>query len=190
MTEACPHLRELDAWFALALDVLAGNPTVRRDVLLLLGGAGTPATVASVTREDCVMQDGLLFVYPPAAAGGCLPLTPAFADAAGLTPDAWPLARTDAAADEADVITAVRAVDAAVVRITDLARIGGPARLRALRMHAWKHELGQHIDVLARCYGPELPRLLAEAGDCAQTRPADRAPVPAQRALYAVPVAS
>jgi hypothetical protein len=40
MTDDCTHLDELDAWFDRALDVVT-DPAVRRDVLLLLGGAAT-----------------------------------------------------------------------------------------------------------------------------------------------------
>jgi hypothetical protein len=174
----CPHLNELDAWFALALDLLAGAPDVRRDVLLLVGGAGTPDSVAAVTRDDCVAVDDHVFVYPPNEPGRALPLTAAFVEVAGLSPSSWPVARDDVAADKAAVLEAIRAVDAALVRLLDLPRIGGAARLRALRMHAWKHELGAHVGVLARCYGAVLPRLLAEAGECDETR---CAPVPAQR---------
>ena len=180
----CPHLNELDAWFALALDLLAGAPDVRRDVLLLVGGAGTPDSVAAVTRDDCVAVDDHVFVYPPNEPGRALPLTAAFVEVANLSPACWPTTRNDVAADEAAVVTAVRAVDAAMLRLTDLPRVGGADRLRALRMHAWKHELGAHVGVLARCYGGALQRLLAEAGDCAETR---SAAVPAQRVAARVP---
>jgi hypothetical protein len=179
MSEACPLLRELDAWFAVALDLLAGDPGVRRDVLLLLGGAGTPAAVARVTSGDCVEQHDLLFVYPPNQPDRALPLTPAFAEAAGLSSSAFPFFRNDPAGDEAAVVTAVAAVDAALARLTGVERAGGPDRLRSLRMHAWKHELGAHVGVLARCYGSELPHLLSGAGTCPETPAA--ATLPAQR---------
>lgn len=180
----CSHLAELDTWFALALDVLAGAPDARRDVLLLVGGAGTPESVAAVTRGDCVTAGEHLFVYPPNDPGHALPLTAAFVEVAGLSPASWPESRDDVAADRAAVVDAIRAVDAALVRIMDLPRIGGAERLRALRMHAWKHELGAHVGVLARCYGAALPRLLAEAGDCAETRPVA---VPQQRSASRLP---
>jgi hypothetical protein len=166
----CEYLRELDAWFSLALDVLAGTPDVRRDVLLLVGGAGTPAEVATVTRSDVEEVGGHLFVYPPNADGRSLPLTEGFAEVTGLTPASWPLDRSSVAAAEAAVVDAVAAVDAALARITRVDRPTGPERLRALRMHAWCHELGGHVGVLARCYGRALPSLVASAGTCPMTR--------------------
>jgi hypothetical protein len=184
MSEACPLLRELDAWFAVALDLLSGDPDVRRDVLLLVGGAGTPATVSRVTRGDCHEQHDLLFVYPPNAPGRALPLTPAFAEVAGLSPESFPFFRNDPAGDEEAVVAAVDAVDAALARLSGVERDGGPDRLRSLRMHAWKHELGAHVGVLARCYGSELPELLSEAGTCPET-PAAQA-IPSQRTARVV----
>lgn len=166
----CAFLREIDAWFSLALDVLAGTPGVRRDVLLLVGGAGTPAEVAAVTRGDVEEVGGHLFVYPSNAGGRSLPLTAGFAEATGLAPSSWPVARGDAAADEAAVVDAIAAVDAALARITGVLREEGPERLRALRMHTWQHELGPHVAVLARCYGRALTSLVATAGTCPATR--------------------
>ncbi|HEU0132911.1 MAG TPA: hypothetical protein VFQ85_18165 [Mycobacteriales bacterium] len=189
--QPCPLLRELDAWFALALDVLAGDAAVRRDVLLLVGGAGTPAAVASVTSADCEPVDGHLFVYPPVWDGRSLPLTAGFVEVSGLGPGSWPAERTDPAADARAVESAVAAVDGALARITGVVREGGWQRLRLLRMHAWRHELGGHAGVLARCYGRELPELLDAAGDCPATR-RDRDVadlVPAQRAARVVAVA-
>lgn len=183
----CAYLRELDAWFSMALDVLAGTPEVRRDVLLLLGGAGTPADVAAVTRGDVEEVGGHLFVYPPTASGRSLPLTAGFAEVTELTAASWPESREDAAADEAAVVEAVAAVDAALARITGAVREGGPDRLRVLRMHAWQHELGAHVGVLARCYGRALTSLVATSGTCPATRH-DRdvaLRVPAQRASAA-----
>ncbi|HEX8004692.1 MAG TPA: hypothetical protein VF519_18550 [Mycobacteriales bacterium] len=166
----CAHLRELDAWFSLALDVLAGTPDVRRDVLLLLGAAGTPAEVAAVTAADVEEVGGHLFVYPPNAGGRSLPLTAGFAEVTGLVAGSWPESRPDVAAAEAEIVSAVAAVDAALARLTGVAREGGPERLRALRMHAWRHELGDHAGVLARCYGRALTELLASSGTCPATR--------------------
>lgn len=170
----CAYLRELDAWFSLALDVLAGTPDVRRDVLLLLGAAGTPAEVAAVTRADVEEIGGHLFVYPPNANGRSLPLTAGFAEVTELTAASWPGAREDAAADEAAIVDAVAAVDAALARITGAVREGGTDRLRVLRMHAWQHELGAHVSVLARCYGRALTSLVATAGTCPATSRPDR----------------
>jgi hypothetical protein len=169
----CPLLTELDAWFSLALDVLDGVPEVRRDVLLLVGGAGRAEHVAAVTWADCVEVAGHVVVYPPNARGHALPLTPDFVEVTGLSPDAWPDKRADAAADAAAVEAAIEAVDGALARITGVVRTGGADRLRELRMHAWRHELGSHVGVLARFYGSELKPLLECSGDCPATR-ADR----------------
>jgi hypothetical protein len=185
----CPSLRELDAWFCLALDVLAGAPDVRRDVLLLLGGAGTPAEVACVTRGDVEEVGGHLFVYPPVANGRSLPLTAGYAEVTGLAAVDWPEERADAAADEAAVVEAVAAVDAALARISGLPRQGGADRLRALRMHAWQHELGSHVGVLARCYGRALPALVEAGGSCHATRRDREVVVPMQRGRREVAVA-
>ncbi|MDQ1713441.1 MAG: hypothetical protein QOE45_2891, partial [Frankiaceae bacterium] len=76
MTEDCTHLDALAAWFGRALDVLT-DPAVRRDVLLLVGGAATVAEAVSVTAGDVVAALDHLFVYPPAGGGHSLPLTPA-----------------------------------------------------------------------------------------------------------------
>jgi hypothetical protein len=173
MSNDCPLLTELDAWFSLALDVLDGAPEGRRDVLLLLGGAGRTEHVAAVTWADCVQVADHLVVYPPNARGHALPLTPAFVEVTGLAPDCWPEERADAKADAALVETAIEAVDGAMARITGVTRPGGADRLRELRMHAWRHELGSHVGVLARFYGSELPALLECSGDCPATR-ADR----------------
>lgn len=183
----CTHLRQLDAWFSLAMDVLAGTPDVRRDVLLLVGGAGTPAEVATVTRADVEEVGGHLFVYPPNAGGRSLPLTADFAEVTGLTPSSWPETRANALADEAAVVDAIAAVDAALARITGVVRAGGPERVRALRMHAWQHELGSHVRVLARCYGRALLDLVAMAGTCPVTRSEREVAVfvPAQRSRVA-----
>ena len=188
----CAYLRELDAWFSLALDVLAGTPGVRRDVLLLLGGAGTPAEVAAVTRGDVEEVGGHLFVYPPNANGRSLPLTAGFAEVTELVAASWPETRDDVEADEAAVVEGVAAVDAALARIAGLDRDGGPERLRILRMHAWQHELGAHVGVLARCYGRALPSLVASSGTCPATRQ-DRdvaVLVPGQRSSAAMAAAS
>lgn len=171
MSNDCASLRELDAWFSLALDVLAGDAAARRDVLLLLGGAGTPAEVACVTRADVETVGGHLFVYPPNAGGRSLPLTAGYAEVTGLTAEDWPEERADVEADEEAVRAAIAAVDAALARITGSERDGGPDRLRLLRMHAWQHELGAHVGVLARCYGRALPSLVEAAGTCPATRP-------------------
>jgi hypothetical protein len=190
----CTYLRELDAWFSLALDVLAGTPGVRRDVLLLVGAAATPADVACVTSADVEEVDGHLFVFPPNAGGRSLPLTAGFAEATGLTAASWPETRTDVAADEAAVRDAIAAVDAALARITGIVRLEGPENIRSLRMHAWRHELGSHVGVLARCYGRALPALLATSGSCPATRqgqdvavlvPAQRGPRSAARVALA-----
>lgn len=186
-TNDCPALRELDAWFCLALDVLAGTPDVRRDVLLLLGGAGTPAEVASVTRADVEEVGGHLFVYPPNADGRSLPLTAGYAEVTGLVAADWPEERADAAADESAILEAVTAVDAALARITGTTREGGADRLRSLRMHAWQHELGSHVGVLARCYGRALPSLVEAGGRCEET--ARDVVVPMQRERRSVAVA-
>jgi hypothetical protein len=61
-------------------------------------------------------------------------------------------------------------------------------RLRDLRMHAWKHELGTHVNVLARCYGRALPDLLARGGDCPATRQDREIALPRQRSRVAVSV--
>jgi hypothetical protein len=169
----CAYLRELDAWFSLALDVLAGEPGVRRDVLLLLGGAGTPADVACVTRDDVEEVGGHLFVYPPTGEGRSLPLTAGFAEVTRLVPESWPAYREDVAADEAAVVSAIAAVDAALERLTGTPRPRGAERLRELRMHAWRHELGPHVGVLARCYGGALPSLVNGSGSCPETGPVD-----------------
>lgn len=167
----CPHLDELDAWFCLALDVLAGVPDVRRDVLLLLGGAGRPEDVANVTRGDCELVAGHLLVYPPGTEGRSLPLTPSFVEVTGLVPEDWPDERTDPAEDAAAIENAIATVDAALARLTGIVRAGGSQRLRELRMHAWQHELGDYVGVLARCYGAELTHLIARSGACEVVRP-------------------
>ena len=170
MPDDCPILRELDAWFCLALDVLAGNAAVRRDVLLLVGGAGRAEDVAAVTAADCEAAAGHLLVFPPGAPGRSLPLTPAFVEVTGLTADSWPDRRDDVAAAARAVEDGIAAVDGALFRLTGLTRPTGVDRVRALRMHAWRHELGTHVDVLVRSYGDELSRLLFAAGDCPATR--------------------
>ena len=191
MDNDCPLLRELDAWFSLALDMLVTEPDVRRDVLLLLGGAGRAEDVAHVTRDDCEAVADHLLVYPPTAGGRSLPLTPAFLDVTELTPDAFPEHRDDPDGDSARIEGAIATIDAALARITGLTRPGGVERLRLLRMHAWRHELGDSVGVLARCYGRELIDLLDSAGHCPGTR-SDRdvaALVPLQRAVTSVAVA-
>jgi hypothetical protein len=165
----CPHLRELDAWFSLALDVLATEHDVRRDVLLVLGGAGRVEDVVGVTRDECEAVADHLIVYLSGAAGHSLPLTPGFLGVTELTPDDWPEYRADRAADAAAVETAIATVDAALARLSGAVRAGGPERLRELRMHAWLHELGEHVDVLDRCYGAELTELLLRCGSCPAT---------------------
>jgi len=170
MTNDCPLLRELDAWFSLALDMLATQPDVRRDVLLLLGGAGRVEDVAQVTAHDCEEVAGHVLVYPPAAEGRSLPLTPGFVEVTGLHPTAWPEHRDDPDADAAAIERAIATVDAALTRLTGFVRPTGTERLRALRMHAWRHELGDHIGVLARCYGGELRELVDLSGTCPITR--------------------
>ena len=169
MPSDCPLLRELDAWFSLALDVLGGNPQARRDVLLLVGTAAAAADVAAVTRRDCEEYGEHLFVYPPSLGGRSFPLTPAFVEVTGLTRASLPEVRTAPEEDAAAIERAVATVDAALARITGVVRPGGSDRVRLLRMHAWKHELGGHVGVLARCYGAALPDLLARSGDCAVT---------------------
>jgi hypothetical protein len=113
---------------------------------------------------------GHLFVYPTSRDGHCLPLTAGFAEVTNLHAASWPSVRTDPAGDEAAVVEAIAAVDAALARLTGAVRPGGVERLRALRMHAWQHELGSHLGILSRCYGGELPALLAAAGSCPATR--------------------
>jgi hypothetical protein len=171
MTNDCPHLRELDAWFSLALDVLATEGDVRRDVLLLLGGAGSVEDVVTVTRDECEAVAGHLIVYPEGATGRSLPLTPTYLGVTHLTPADWPAERTDPARDRAAVETAIATVDGALARLSGTVRAGGADRLRELRMHAWLHELGAHVGVLGRCYGPELTDLLARCGSCPSTPP-------------------
>jgi hypothetical protein len=170
MSNDCPLLRELDAWFSLSLDLLASEPGVRRDVLLLLGGAARVVDVAHVTAADCEAVADYLLVYPPNAGGLSLPLTPGFTEATGLHPGMWPAHRADPAADAAAVERAVAVVDAALTRLTGFVRPAGADRLRSLRMHAWRHELGNHVGVLARCYGAEIGDLLAGSGSCPGTR--------------------
>jgi hypothetical protein len=170
MPSDCPLLRELDSWFTVALDVLGGADAVRRDVLLMVGGAATPAQVASVTRADCEAYDEYLLVYPPVAGGRSFPLTPAFVDVTSFTADSLPELRRSPGADEAAVVEGIATVDAALERLTGLVRPTGPERVRLLRMHAWKHELGSHVGVLARCYGSELVELLERSGECPSTR--------------------
>lgn len=183
MPSDCPLLRELDAWFSVALDILGGAETVCRDVLLLVGGAATPAQVASVTSADCEPVGDYLLVYPPNAGGRSFPLTPDFAEVSGLTREALPALRPSPEAAERAVVEGIATVDAALERLTGVTRPSGPERIRLLRMHAWKHELGPHVGVLARCYGSELTELLARSGDCAATRPRPDVTrlVPAQR---------
>jgi hypothetical protein len=170
MTNDCHLLRELDAWFSLALDLLATQPAVRRDLLLLVGGAARPQDVASVTSNDCEAVADHLLVYPPTAGGRSLPLTPAFVEVTALCPGDFPEHRDDPEGDARAVEEAIATVDAALVRLTGCLRPGGADRLRALRMHAWRHELGDHVGVLARCYGRELTDLLDSGGGCPATR--------------------
>ncbi len=160
----CPLLRELDAWFSMALDVLSGDPGARRDALAMLGGALTAEDAAALTRDDMVEVEGYVFAYLPDGRG--IPLTPAYLDVTGLTAADWP----DEPRDVRDVLDSVAAVDGALARISGMVREGGVDRLRALRMHAWLHELGSHFGVLARCYGSELTTLLAAGGACPATR--------------------
>lgn len=162
----CPLLRELDAWFSLALDMLATQPAVRRDVLLLLGGAGRVEDVAHVTAADCEEVADHLLVYPPNAGGLSLPLTPAFLDVTELRSSDWPEHRHDPGADADAVERAIATVDGALARITGYPRPTGADRLRMLRMHAWRHELGAHVEVLVRCYGDDLFDLLENSGGC------------------------
>lgn len=191
MDNGCPLLHELDAWFSVALDLLATQHEVRRDVLLLVGGAARVADVARVTAADCEAVADHVLVYPPNAGGRSLPLTPAFVEVTGLSPDAFPAERPDPDADAAAIEEAIATVDAALGRLTGLDRPGGADRLRALRMHAWRHELGDHVGVLARCYGKELTGLLASAGTCSMTRPAPEIDnlIPLQRAAEVAVVA-
>jgi hypothetical protein len=170
MTNDCPLLRELDAWFSLALDMLSTQPGVRRDVLLLLGGAGRVEDVAHVTSADCEEVADHLLVYPPNARGRSLPLTPGFLEVTELHADVWPDHRDDPEADAHAIENAIAVVDAALTRITGYVRPTGVDRLRALRMHAWRHELGDHVGVLARCYGRELRELLESGGSCPMIR--------------------
>ena len=189
MDNDCPLLRELDAWFCLALDLLATEPGVRRDVLLLLGGAGRVDDVVHVTADDCLDVAEHLFVYPPTAGGLSLPLTPAFVEVTELTASAWPQDRPDPEADAHAVENAIATVDAALYRLSGLSRPTGPERLRQLRMHAWRHELGGQVGVLARCYGDELSALLEAGGRCPDTRDREVAHlIPAQRAKESIPV--
>jgi hypothetical protein len=159
MATECTLLDELDSWFCAALDTIA-DPDVRRDVLLLVGGAATVDDVVTVTAGDCVAVHEHLLVYPPSAGGHALPLTPAFVEATGLRPESWPTVRVDPAGDAERLVTALAELDPGV----------DAERLRDLRMHAWRHELGTYVGVLARCYGSELPALLARGGDCPATR--------------------
>lgn len=159
MDTECTLLDELDTWFCQALDTIT-DPDVRRDLLLLVGGAARVDDVVTVTASDCVAVREHLLVYPPSANGHALPLTPAFLDATGLTPECWPEERVDVDGDAERLRRAVAELDASL----------DAERLRDLRMHAWRHELGSHVGVLARCYGSELPDLLARAGDCPATR--------------------
>jgi hypothetical protein len=170
MTETCPHLRELDAWFSLALDLLGSEPAVRRDVLLLVGGAGRLDDVVRVRRDDCEEFAGHLFAFPPDASGHSLPLTPGFLEVTELTAADWPAEREDPRADADAVEATIATIDGALARIGGAVRAGGPERLRELRMHAWLHELGDHVGVLARCYGAELTALLNACGGCPATR--------------------
>jgi hypothetical protein len=78
-------------------------------------------------------------------------------------------------------VDAVAAVDGALARLSGTDRAGGVERLRALRMHAWQHELGAHVAVLARCYGGALTSMVATSGSCPSTRRDATPPVPAQR---------
>lgn len=185
------HLRELDAWFSLALDLLSTQPDVRRDVLLLVGGAGRVEDVARVTRDDCEEVAEHVLVYPPSAGGRSLPLTPDFVEVTGLRAASFPERRDDPDGDANAVEEAIATVDAALARITGFVRPTGADRLRALRMHAWRHELGDHVGVLARCYGRELTELLDSSGHCPMTRN-DREVahlVPVQRSRAQQPVA-
>jgi len=166
MDNDCALLRELDAWFSLALDMLATQPAVRRDVMLLLGGAGRVEDVARVTAADCENVADHLLVYPPDAGGRSLPLTPAFVEVTGLRAGDWPEHREDPRADAEAVERAITTVDAALARITGFPRPTGAERLRTLRMHAWRHELGDHVDVLVRCYGEDLFEMLDRGGCC------------------------
>jgi hypothetical protein len=187
----CPLLDELDAWFSCALDLLPPHSAVRRDVLLLVGGGATVEEVVSVTAGDCEAFLDHLIVFPPDSDGRSLPLTPAFVEVTELEPGAWPLSRDDAAAAAAVVEEAVAAIDREVFLATGLSRPGGVERVRALRMHAWLHELGAHVGVLEANYGPDLPRLLAAAGTCPAVR-RDRDVenlVPAQRTTRVAAVA-
>ena len=173
MTNDCPRLGEIDAWFSLALDLLATQPEVRRDVLLLLGGPGRVSDVARVTAADVEDAAGYVIVYPPSAPHLSLPLTPAFVEATGLYPHAWPARRDTPEADAAAIDAAIATVDAALTRLTGMVRPTGAGRLTALRMHAWRHELGGNVTVLARYYGEELTGLLRASPSCPATRADD-----------------
>ena len=159
MSTECPLLTVLDTWFETALDTIT-DPAVRRDVLLLVGGAARLDEVVTVTRDDCTVAGDHLFVYPPDGGGRSLPLTPTFLDAVELGPDEWPDERLDPDADAEAVRRALDGIDP---------RLDAEA-LRLLRMHAWRHELGTGVEVLERCYGDELTDLLAQCGDCPTTR--------------------
>lgn len=173
MTNDCHLLRELDAWFSLAMDMLETEPALLRDVMLLVGGASRVEDVASVTSADCEEVAEHMLVYPPTAGGRSLPLTPGFLEGTGLRASDFPEARDDAAADAEAIHDAIATIDAALTRLTGFVRPTGAERLRELRMHAWRHELGDHVGVLARCYGRELTDLLDSGGSCPMTR-ADR----------------
>lgn len=170
MTNDCHLLRELDAWFSLAMDMLETEPAVLRDVMLLVGGASRVEDVASVTSADCEDVAEHMLVYPPAAGGRSLPLTPGFVEGTGLRASDFPEHREDPAADAQAIDDAIATVDAALSRLTGFVRPTGAGRLRELRMHAWRHELGDHVGVLARCYGRELNDLLESSGTCPMTR--------------------
>lgn len=189
MTNDCPLLRELDAWFSLALDLLATQPDVRRDVLLLLGGPGRAADVAHVTRSDAEESAGYVVVYPPTSPHLSLPLTRAFVEATGLYPHAWPERRDSPVADAVAVEEAIATVDAALARLTGTFRPAGADRLIALRMHAWRHELGGHVTVLARYYGAELASLLKGSLPCPGLRTDTAHLVPMQRQVTSIGVA-
>jgi hypothetical protein len=169
MTNDCRLLREIDAWFSLATDMLATEPAVLRDVMLLVGGASRVEDVASVTAADCEEVSEHMLVYPPAAGGRSLPLTPGFVEGTGLRASDFPERRDDPEGDARALHTAIATVDAAMARL-GVVRPTGAGRLRELRMHAWRHELGDHVGVLARCYGRELNDLLDSAGTCPMTR--------------------
>lgn len=170
MSNDCHLLRELDAWFSLAMDMLETEPAVLRDVMLLVGGASRVEDVASVTAADCEEVADHMLVYPPTAGGRSLPLTPGFLEGTGLRASEFPAHREDPAADAEAIHAAVATIDAALTRLTGFVRPTGADRLRELRMHAWRHELGTHVGVLARCYGRELGDLLDSGGTCPMTR--------------------